>query len=203
MLEHGSKVTINATAWGKAIFLSICIVFVTVFLPPSPAFCSPSRLVESSDYKDNDFRKGIISDYTDMVEGDDINWVWSDPSEKLAQYKLKLGQIKNTSEIHSKSLVDQVKSLFKDTFADMDTKGNKVLVADVCIYEAQNMSMGKAWIPFVGAHQMQAGIGLEMVLHDKNGKPVAKLRHFAREGVQLEAAAQEVVGDLMKYIANH
>ncbi len=55
---------------------------------------------------------------------------------------------------------------------------------------------------FVGGHQMQAGIGTEWVLRDGK-RTAAKFRHDAREGVQIEAAAQEVVGDLMKYIGDH
>lgn len=189
--------------WCKEIFLIICLVLVTALLSPPVAFCAPKRLVESSDYKDKDFQKGIITDYTDMVEGEDIEWLWTDSTDRLAHYKLKVGKVENKSEIRSKSLVESVKSTFKDTFADIDTKGDKALTADLCIYEAQNANMGKAWIPFVGGHQMQAGIGIEMVLHDENDKAVAKFRHFAREGMQLEAAAQEVAGDLMKYIAKH
>ncbi|TWJ11121.1 hypothetical protein [Geobacter argillaceus] len=178
--------------------------FALIFIAlPGISQASPKRLVDSSDYKDKDFQKGVITDYADMIEGDDIDWVWIKPEAKLAQYKLKVGKTENKSEIRSKSLVDQVKSTFKDSFADMDAKSDKGLTADVCIYEAQNMSMGKAWIPFVGVHQMQAGIGIEMVLHDENDKPVAKFRHFARKGMQLEAAVQEAAGDLMKYIAKH
>jgi len=32
---------------------------------------------------------------------------------------------------------------------------------------------------------------------------VGKFRHSAREGMQIENAAQEVAGDLMKYMGNH
>jgi hypothetical protein len=42
---------------------------------------------------------------------------------------------------------------------------------------------------------------MEMVLRDAKNRTVGKFRHSAREGIQIEAAAQEVVGDLIKYIA--
>jgi hypothetical protein len=188
----------------KIVLQCIIIAILSVLLFPVGAMCSPKRLVESSDYSDKGFRKGIITNYTDMVEGDDIGWIWINPAEKLAQYKLKVGKTENKSEIRSKSMVESVKNIFRDTFADTEPKGNKgTLIADLCIYEAENFSAGKAWIPFVGGHQMQAGIGIEMVLHDARNRTVAKFRHSAREGVQIEAAAQEVAGDLMKYIADH
>jgi hypothetical protein len=50
---------------------------------------------------------------------------------------------------------------------------------------------------------MQAGLGVEMVLRDGKSRTVAKFRHSAREGAQIEAAAQEVAGDLVKYISKH
>lgn len=101
-------------------------------------------------------------------------------------------------------MLKTVKDVFRDTFADEEGSGEKgTLTADICVYEAENFSGGKAWIPFVGAHEMQAGLGVEMVLRDAKNRVVAKFRHSAREGAQIENAAQEVAGDLMKYIGNH
>lgn len=203
MANFASTTVENGNKQCKSILRNICLTIIMAALFPLVAFGAPERLIESSDYKDKDFKKCNIQDYSDMVKGDDIEWL-SNPSQNLAKYKLKVGKVENKSELRSKSLVESVKSIFKDTFADMDTKGEKgTLTADLCIYDAQNFSTGKAWIPFVGGHQMQAGIGIEMVLLDKGNKPVAKFRHFAREGVQIEAATQEVAGDLIKYISKH
>ncbi len=197
MLTSGkrSKARLNICHTGAVFILS------AIFLIPVVAFGSEKRLVDDGEYKDN-FRKCIISDYSNMVDGGDVHWVWVDPSVKLSGYKLKEGKVENKSEIRSRSMVDMVKNLVKDTFADMEGKEKGTLTADVCIYWAENFSGGKAWIPFVGGHQMQAGIGMEWVLRDGK-RTVAKFRHDAREGVQIEAAAQEVVGDLMKYIGDH
>lgn len=182
----------------------ILFLLAALLLIPAVALSSPKKLVDDSDYTDKDFRKCNISDYSDMVDGDDINWVWIDPAVKLAGYKIKEGKVENRSDLHSKSMVETVKNVFKDTFADMEGKGNKgTLTADICIYQAENFSGGKAWIPFVGGHEMQAGVGVEMVLRDGKNRIVGKFRHSAREGVQIENAAQEVAGDLMKYMGNH
>ena len=188
----------------EALFRGIVIIVAALLLNPVGAFSSAKKLVDSNDYSDKDFRKCIITDYSDMVDGDDVQWVWTDPSEKLSAYKIVEGKVDNKSDIHSKSMVTSVKNSFRDAFADRESKGNKgTLTADVCIYEAENFSGGKAWIPFVGGHEMQAGIGVEMILRDSRNRIVAKFRHSAREGAQIEAAAQEVVGDLLKYIDSH
>jgi hypothetical protein len=187
------------TASGSIIIFMAILLFI-----PAAALCSPKKLVDDSEYSDKEFRRCIIKDYGDMVDGDDIGWVWTDPNVKLAAYRIKEGKVENKSEMHSRSMLETVKTVFKDTFADMAAKGEKgTLTADICVYEAENFSGGKAWIPFVGAHQMQAGLGVEMVLRDSKNRTVGKFRHSAREGAQIENAAQEVAGDLMKYIGDH
>jgi hypothetical protein len=180
------------------------LFFLAILLIPDAARCSPKKLVEDSEYSDKDFRKCNIANYSDMVDGDDIKWVWTDPAVKLSGYRIKEGKVENKSDMRSKSMLETVRKVFRDTFSDMEAKGNKgTLTADICIYEAENFSGGKAWIPFVGGHEMQAGVGVEMILRDGKGRVVGKFRHSAREGAQIENAAQEVVGDLMKYIGDH
>jgi hypothetical protein len=184
----------------------VVVMIAALFCLPAASFAfgAPKKLVNSSEYSDKDFRKCNIKDYSDMVDGGDINWVWIDPGEKLSQYMIKEGNVENKSEMRSRSMMETVKTVFKDAFADMSGKGGKgTLTADICIYEAENFSSAKAWIPFVGGHQMQAGLGVEMVLRDSKSRVVGKFRHGAREGAQVENAAQEVAQDLMKYIGSH
>jgi len=188
----------------RAVFGGVIMLAAALILIPATPYASPKKLVDDSEYSDKDFRKCNIKDYSDMVDGDDIRWVWTDPAVKLSEYRIKEGKVENKSDMHSRSMVETVKNVFKDTFADMEGKGEKgTLTADICIYEAENFSGGKAWIPFVGAHEMQAGLGVEMVLRDSKKRIVGKFRHSAREGAQIENAAQEVAQDLMKYIGNH
>jgi len=201
MARHGSGLKVTSNDWCRGTSRFIMTLVLALFLFPNGAMCAPSKLVESSEYMEKDFHRGIITDYSNMVDGDDVQWVWIDPSVKLSQYGLRVGKVENKSELRSRSMVETVKNVFKDTFADRQGKGT--LTADLCIYEAENFSAGKAWIPFAGGHQMQAGIGIEMVLRDAKNRTVGKFRHFAREGAQIEAAAQEVAADLMKYIASH
>ena len=176
--------------------------FIAVVMSPVIAFCSPERLVDSSDYKDKDFIKGCLSDYGDLVKGDDIEWVWVSPGTTLAGHKLSIAKFDNKTEELRNAQVDEIKDIFKEIMGKL--KGEKeALSADICIYEVQKFSAAKAWIPFAGGHQMQAGIGVELVIKNAGGKAVAKFRHFAREGARVEDAAQEVAEDLKKYISKH
>jgi len=188
---------------GKS-FRKFSLFLVVALVASATVVSAADKLINSDDYSDKDFRKCSIADYSDMVDGDDIQWVWTDPAIKLSQYDLKVGKVENKSEIRKKSLVTSVQDVFAETFADRGAKGaSGTLTADICVYEAQNFSGGKAWIPFVGAHEMQAGMGVEMVLRNGKNKTVAKFRHSAREGADIETAAQEVANDLMEYIAGH
>jgi hypothetical protein len=179
------------------------LVCVTAFLSPVAGYCSADKFVDSGDYKAKDFKQCIISDYSDMVEGDDIKWEWAAADTKLADFKLNLRKVENKSEKEKKSVTDMVKSTFQKVLKDTKTGKGQPLNIDVCIYETQEFSPGKAWIPFVGGHEAQAGIGIEMVLSDKNSKAIAKFRHFAREGARVEDAANEAAEDLFTYISNH
>jgi hypothetical protein len=187
---------------GKS-FRKISLFLAVALVASATVVSAADKLIDSSDYSEKDFKKCNISDYSDLVEGDDIQWLWTDPAIKLSKYNLKLGKVENKSEMRKKSLVESVKTVFSDAFTDRDGKGTSgTLTADICVYEAENFSGGKAWIPFVGAHEMQAGVGVEMVL--RNGtKTVAKFRHSAREGADLETATEEVAGDLMTYISDN
>jgi hypothetical protein len=184
-----------------AIAVLLSFMLAHAILIPASAWSKQDRLVESREYKDKDFRRGIITDYKDMLEGDRIDWVWVSPGLKLSQYKVKVAGIKNKSDSHSKSMVEQVRSTMKSALGDL--KGSKgTLNAELCVYDVQGFSPGKAWIPYAGGHQMQAGIGIEMVLRDGH-KLVAKIRHFDRQGTEIKGAIQEVADKIVTYLSKH
>lgn len=178
--------------------LGVCLSLTMV---ATSAECK-DKLTESGEYKGKNFRKGCIQDYNEMMEGDDIKWVWVAPDIKLADYKVQVASFEDFSDEIRKSQLEGIKKTFQEILEkNRGSKGS--LNADVCIYEVQKFSAGKAWIPFAGGHQMQAGVGAEMILKNTDGKVVAKFRHFAREGAQIEMAAEEVADDLKKYMVKH
>jgi hypothetical protein len=203
MIVHGSGISTQINGRYKTFTRCICISFLLVLLIPLAALCSPERLVDSSDYKDKDFVKGCISDYSNMVKGDDLDWVWISPGTVLANYRISVGKFENISEELRSSQVEGVKNTYKEILSKARGGGKDVLTADICIYEFQKFSAGKAWIPFAGAHQMQAGMGVELILKDKKGKIVAKIRDMARAGAQAEDAADESATNLKKFIGKH
>jgi DNA-binding protein Fis len=202
MTNHVTDKTLGVYRRNSAFVVRICLAFVVAILLPAAALCGSDRLVDNNEYKDKDFHAGIIKDYGDMVKGDGVNWVWVASSGKLGDYKVKVGSITNKSDSHSRSLVDTVKSTFSNYFADV-AGPNGTLTAEMCVTEVQQYAPGKAWIPFAGGHQMQAGIGIEIILRDQNNKVVAKLRHFDRRGMDVKDAVEEVADHMVNYISKH
>lgn len=202
MLKEVSK--FSKEIWTKGFFSFFCLIFAMAVLMPSMALSSSDRLVDDKEYKDKDFHKGIIADYSDMVKGDDVDWVWVKPGEKLSQYKIKVGTLENKSDMRSKSLSDSVKRIFADYFSDYESKGSKgTLTAELCITEVQEYSQARAYIPFTGGRLAQAGIGIEMVLRDSRNEIIAKLRHFDRRGSDVRGAAEDVATHMVQYISRH
>jgi len=166
------------------------------------AFAASDRFVDSDDYKSKEFKAGILGDYKELEKGDNLEWAWVEKGVTLADYKVVVDTVVDGTNDLGKTQLGAIKTIFIDTMEKM--KGAKgTLKAELNVYEVQKYAPGKAWIPFVGGHQMQAGMGIEMLLSDKGGKTVAKFRHFAREGIAIEAAAQEVADDMKKYIVKH
>jgi hypothetical protein len=183
---------------GVRSFFCVIVSCLILLYSVQNGFCGKDKFVETDEYKGKDFHKGCISDYKNLMEGDDLKWVWIAPDSNITEYSLIVTSFKDLSGELRKSQLSEVKEMFTETLGKI--KGGKgTLKADVCIYEVQKFSQGKAWIPFAGGHQMQAGVGAELVLRN-NGKIVAMIRHFAREGARVEDAAQEVADDMKKFL---
>jgi hypothetical protein len=162
------------------------------------------RLVDTSDYKEGDFVKGVIEDYSDMVEGDDIEWIYVAPGVKLSDYSFKIGKFKNMSDVTNKEMVTTLEEGFDAAFQRLGKKGSKgTLTTENAIYWAERAQRGKRWIPYAGFHLAQSGVGIEMVFRDSKGKVIAKVRHSGRQGEKLEEAAEELVDDIANFIAKH
>lgn len=149
--------------------------------------------------------KGIITDYGNMQQGDDINWYWVAPNAKLADDRCSLGSFKNltTSVDHSLRGVvkDDLPVALKRSCSQKSAAG--LLRVNVAVYHVEHASAGKAWIPFAGAHLAQAEVCMEFVFHNDSDKVVGKIRHCAREGRELSSAADEVLDDVGTFIRGH
>lgn len=152
-----------------------------------------------------EYGRGIIQDYSNMHEGEDIQWLWIAPGVKLADSRYKVASVKNLT-----MLVDHdMENVFKTTLGEeLERAGSRdagvpQLSVDVGVYWAERANMAKAWIPFAGAHVAQAGVGIELVFRNAHGDIVAKVRQSGREGAQLADAARELCDDIAQFVHTH
>ncbi len=186
----------------RKVLLSLSVVLLLQVASAPEAFARGDRLVDTDEFKQGEV-KGIIGDYTGMVEGDGLDWVWVDPSVKLSDYKIRINSVKNISEVSSKSIGLTLEETFESAM-DRRGKGTKgTLTSETAVYWAERASQGKKWIPYAGGHLAQAGVGVEVILRDSKGKIVAKIRHAGRQGEKVDEAAEEVADDLASYFTEH
>jgi hypothetical protein len=190
----------------RKVSLVVCALFLfaAVAVPADAQRGRKKTIVDTKEYKQGEFAKGIIEDYSDMVEGDGVEWVYLAPGVKLSDYTIKITGWKNKSEVGAKSMMNALDESFKEQIDQRLGKGKKgTLLVDGGVYWAERASEGKRWIPYAGHHLAQAGIGVELVFRESNGNIVAKIRHSTREGNRLESAAEEVADDVVKFLEDN
>ncbi len=185
-------------------FMSALGCSLLVFLVAAAPAEARDRFVDTDDYKEGDYDKGIIEDYNDMVEGDGVEWAFIAPGVSLNDYTIKVGKVANKSEITNRSMLESAEETFDAALRRKGNDGKKgTLDAEAAVYWAERQSAGKRWIPYAGGHLAQAGVGIEMILRDSKGKIVAKVRHSGRQGDQLEDAAEEVADEIVNWISEN
>src|SRR5450631_1899362 len=132
MTVHGFCNSSRISGRFTSLIRNMCVVSLLILVLPLTALCSPEKLVDSGDYKGKDFIKGCIRDYSDMVKGDDIDWVWISPGTVLANYKISIGTFENLAEDLRSSQVEGVKSTYKEILSKVKGDGKGVLSADMC-----------------------------------------------------------------------
>lgn len=177
---------------------------VLVFLIAAAPAEARDRFVDTSDYKSGDYDKGIIEDYSDMVEGDGVEWAFIAPGVNLNDHTIKMGKVGNKSSITNRAMLESAEETFDAALRRKGNDGRKgTLTAETAVYWAERPSSGKRWIPYAGVHLAQAGVGIELILRDSKGAIVAKVRHSGRQGNQLEYAAEEVADEIVNWISDN
>lgn len=149
-----------------------------------------------------EYGRGIIKDYSDMKETDDIEWIWVAPGVRLSEYRFDVQPFENLTAFADDDLEDVFATKLPKTLKRLAPKdpAAPALKLEGAIYWAQRANRSKWWIPYAGAHLAQAGAGIELVFTNAEGEVVCKIRHSGREGDALENAAEELMDDVVQYI---
>jgi hypothetical protein len=184
---------------------SLWVVAALVLLA-APALAKRDRFVDSDEFKEKKRALNCaITDYGDLVEEDKVDWAWTSSSAHVgAPGPITIKPVKNVSDVTDPELASKVEADLKQAFARIGKSvgpGGQTVTA--CIYWVERANMGRAMIPFAGAHLMQAGVGIELTIADASGTPIAKIRNDGREGQQTSDAAAAVVDAIVNYLRDH
>jgi len=162
-----------------------------------------NSFLASDEAKDPKYRQGcVITDYRELVGQEAVTWAWVDPAVKVgAPGKIDVQPIRNFSNVTDSSVAPKLERDFKEAFERIGkTPGKGGLTMQSCIIWMERFEPSKAFIPYAGGHLMQAGVGVEMLITEAGGRPVAKIRHSVRQGTEPSAAAGELVDDIVNYL---
>jgi len=139
-----------------------------------------------------------------MSERDPTEWVWLAAKTRLSDHRFAAKPVENLTSMSDADMEDTFNANLGRTLQRVGAKnpGAPLLNVTSAVYWANRASSGKAWIPYVGGHLAQAGLGVELVFTNAQGEIVGKVRHSGREGDELENAAEELVDDIRQFIEN-
>jgi hypothetical protein len=158
--------------------------------------------------KDNEFREAdevwdFIPDYTDMADGDAVNWVWTKPGVHLYDYKTvevpKFENISKTVDIYAQDLLtDNMKDGIQRLGPEVvESKGEITINGAMVDYWSGSGAVNF----FAGFGAGQPLVEVEVyVVDNKTGEIISKVRHQAHDAT-IESAIAEVISDIINYWA--
>lgn len=165
-----------------------------------------ARYLDSDEAKDPEYNHGCaITDYAGVVEQEQVKWAWVDPGVKLASLeKIEVAPVKNMSDTTDPKIGADTEQAFKAAFERVGKSvGRGGAKFNACIFWLQRASSSRAMVPYAGIYLAQAGIGIEAVITDQNGKTIAKIRHDGREGHSTDDASFEIVDEIANFVRDH
>lgn len=156
--------------------------------------------------KDGDFMDpeegawGFIPDYTDMVEGDPANWVWTKPGVNLTQYKsVAVPEFENLSKETDVTAQDLLTRNMKDGLSrrlglTVVTKNADITVKGAMVDYSTGSNAARYW---VGYGAGEALVEVEVyVVDNKTKEVISKVRHQALDW-SVDSVIAETISDVI------
>ena len=116
----------------RKLSLFVCLLFAFSVVVAPAAYAKKGKLVDSDEYKDDDFEKGCIEDYSDMVEGDGVEWTYVTPGVKLKDFSYDVNW-KNKSDVGAKSMMRAVEENWDEMASDRLGGKKGTLTGEGCV----------------------------------------------------------------------
>jgi TolB-like protein len=182
------------------------IVGLSSLLVFAGAAFSADLLTKDRSFKDpDDGAWDFIPDYTDMAEGDGVDWVWTKPGVNLGQYKtVAVPEFENHSSETDVTAQDLLTRNMKDGLERRLGLKTVDKNADITVKGAMvDYSSGStAARVFVGYGSGEPNVTVEVyVIDNKTNEIISKVRHEARD-YSIDSAIAETISDVINYWAH-
>ena len=179
--------------------LSTFLVFILLLWSVS-AYCA-DVLTKDNDFMDPEAGAwGFIPDYTDMVEGDDVNWIWIKPGLNLTGYKtVTVTEFENISTETDVMAQDLLTRNMKDGLSRrlglkvVDRNADITVKGAMVDYFSGNTA-ARYWVGFGAGEPL---VEVEVYIVDNKTKEIiSKVRHQAIDST-VESVIAETISDII------
>lgn len=180
---------------------SLLIIFVSVLLLWSAWAYSADILTKDRDFMDPEEGVwGFIPDYTDMTEGDNVNWIWVKPGTSFSAFKtVQVQEFENLWKETDVTAQDLLTRNMKDGLSRRF--GLKVVErnADITVKGAMvdyflGNTAARIWVGY-GAGEPLVEVEV-YVVDNKTKEIISKVRHQAIDPT-IESAIAETISDII------
>ncbi len=179
--------------------LSAAIVFLV--LAWSVAAYSADVLMEDSDYMDTEAGTwGFIPDYTGMIEGDNVNWIWTKPGVSLTQFKtVQVPEFENLWKETDVMAQDLLTRNMKDGLSrrlglKVVDKNADITVKGAMVDYFSGNTGARYWVGWGAGEPL---VEVEVYIVDNKTKEIiSKVRHQAIDST-IDSAIAETISDII------
>jgi hypothetical protein len=174
-------------------------ILLVISLIALPAFAKKDVLTEDSDFREADEVWDFIPDYTGMIEGDDVDWIWMKPGLDLSKYKtVVVPMFENRSrmiDVNAQDLLtDNMIQAMNRFGARTVEKGGEITVYGCMVDYSPGSGSAEFWVGYgVGNPFIEVEI---YVVDNSTGEIITKVRHQAMDST-IPSAAAEVITDIV------
>lgn len=184
--------------YGKASLLAVLVSMLLLW--SVSAYCA-DVLTKDRDFMDPEAGAwGFIPDYTDMVEGDSVDWIWTKPGVTIAAYKtVQVLEFENLSKETDVTAQDLLTRNMKDGLSrrlglKVVDKNADITVKGAMVDYFTGNSAARYWVGFGAGEPL---IEVEVYIVDNKTKEIlSKVRHQAIDST-IDSAIAETISDII------
>jgi hypothetical protein len=148
----------------------------------------------------------IIEDYTGLMEGEDVNWVWLKLGTRLSSYpNITIKPFENLTSLDDQGVTNKIHQGLLNW-----CKENEIILTDngelICIGGVVELKLDRAFIYDVNPFYEKEDdffLVLELVMKEKNTQEtICKIRHGVT-GSDVNIIAEQVLSDVIGYFDSH